>query len=715
MILALAACVAPPDVATWAPASGFTAWSAESGDPIAVPDALGSLDWLGEPSAWRWSNAASRADAGALGVGNGIVFALVGLDGPNTLSNAIGPGYDADADAGFYSDTALALARDGVELVATDTRVQRPRGTAVARASIAYGDLTLGTTDVAPPGVASIVRHVTVGNTGTADAAGLTLVGADSVEVRGGRTLRASCDARAVPALAPGAEWSTTCRYAFSRDGSFVEDTDAVEALAASRDVTGALLARAATLDLPDEKVADLYEGMVITAHVQTSASGLVSPMNRYTRGWLRDTEGPARLYLRAGLFEEVDAMLDGTLRVQVSEGAISNSFPLEADIPLDDIALPDDPDAFWASVPFMAGREPVEAPSFPILVQAQLDAFSGGAPDAQRLAWLRACLLRQEVGEAGLFPFSGDETFRYPLAAALGEGLPEEVGWSANSAFLYDAAAARLGEPGIGADPFWADGYWAPVARYADLAPTDAPFEDVALQPIWWGDTSARAEENLATSLAVLLREDGTLRSTLAGTAEDTPMTTGMVPGYLLQNVARVHRDEEALAFAALDLGATPSGHFEELHGPDGRPLDVTHTTDGLGADVPARYRPWEGGDVVAALLDYLYGLEPDAAGAALTLAPHLPPGWPTSAAEGLRMGNTYFDLRLSGYAEGQVLSLARDPGATWRTRIVLHGDHPFARLWIAGEPVAVSGAVVSTEVAWAGGELVIVGEYAP
>ncbi|MDP2308900.1 MAG: hypothetical protein Q8P18_22955 [Pseudomonadota bacterium] len=714
MILALVACVAPPDVATWAPASGFAAWSAEGGDPIAVPDALASLDWLGDPSAWRWRNAQGRADAGTLGVGNGVVFGLVGLDGPNTLSNAIGPGYDADA--GFFSDTALSLSRDGVGLVATDARVERPRGSAVARASIAYGDLALSTTDVAPPGIATIVRHVTVSNAGTTDIAGLALVGADGEEGRGDRTLRASCDARAVPTLAPGTEWSTTCRYAFSRDGTFVEDTDALTALAASRDVTEALLAGTAALDLPDEKVADLYEGMIVTAHVQTSASGLVSPMNRYTRGWLRDTEGPARLYLRAGLFEEVDAMLDATLRVQVAERAISNSFALEvAGTSLDEVALPEDPDAFWASVPFMAGREPVEAPSFPILLQAQVDAFSGGAPDSQRLAWLRACLLRQEPGAAGLFPFSGDETFRYPLAAALGEGLPEEVGWSANSAFLYDAAAATLGEPGVGADAWWADGYWAPVVRYADLSPTDAPFEDVSLQPIWWGDTSARAEENLATAVSVLLREDGTLRSSLGAGAGDTPMTTGMGPGYFLQNVARVHRDEEALAFAALDHVATPSGHFEELHAPDGRPLDVTHAADGLGADVPARYRPWEGGDVVAALLDYLFGLDPDAAGAALTLAPHLPPGWPASAAEGLRMGDTRFDLRLAGYAEGQVLTLARDPGATWATRIVLHGDRAFARLWIAGDPVDVSGAVVSADVAWPGGELVIVGEYAP
>ncbi len=706
MILALLACHRAPDVAKWTPASGWAPWAEDGAEPIPVPDALASLDWLEDPSAWRWADAESRAEAGSLGVGNGIVFALVGLDGPNTLSNAIGPGYDADA--GFFSDTSLELARDGVALTSTGSRVERPRGSAVARALVEYGEVTLSTTDVAPPGVAAIVRHVTVTGAGSVD--GLALTGADGEETRGGRTLRASCDAREVHPLAAGEAWSTTCRYAFSADGTFVEDTDAVDALVASRAATEALLARAAVLGVPDAAVADLYEGMLITALVQTAPSGIVSPMDRYTRGWLRDTEGPARLFLRAGLFEEVDAMLDGTLRAQLAEGTIANSFPLAFEEP----DYPDDPDAFWADAPFMDGREPVEAPSYPVLLQAQLDAFSGGAPDPQRLAWLRACLLRQELGEEGLFPFSGDETFRYPLATALGAGLPEEVGWSANSAILYDAAAATLGEPGVGTDAWWADGYWAPVARYGDLTPTGAPFEDVALAPIWWGDTGGRAEENLATTIDALLRDDGVLRSSVSGSDTETPMTTGMVPGFFLQNVARMHRSEEALAFAALGHVATPSGHFEELHGPDGRALDVTHDADGLGADVPARYRPWEGGDVVAALLDYLYGIDPDATDGALALAPHLPPGWPSSAAEGLRLGDARYDLRIDGYTEGQVVTLARDAGDRWATQVTLHGERPFGRVWIDGEPVDVDDEVVTASFDWVGGEVVVVGEYA-
>jgi hypothetical protein len=703
--LALLACQRAPDVDTWTTASGWTAWLEEAGEPIAVPDELASLDWLGDPSAWQWADAESRTEAGSLGVGNGLVFALVGLDGPNTLSNAIGPGYDADA--GFYSDTALSLAQDGVALVATGSQVERPRESAVARARVSYGDVTLSTTDVAPPGVAAIVRHVTVRSAGTVD--GLVLVGADGDESRGSRTLRASCDTREVPPLSAGEAWSTTCRYAFSADGTFVEDTDAVEALAASREVTDALLDRAAVLDVPDAAVADLYEGMLITALVQTAPSGIVSPMSRYTRGWLRDTEGPARLFVRAGLFEEVDTMLEGTLQAQLAAGAISNSFALAFDEP----EWPDDPDAFWADASFMDGREPVEAPSYPVLLQAQLDAYSGGVPDAQRLAWLRACLLQQELGEEGLFPFSGDETFRYPLATALGAGMPEDVGWSVNSAILYDAAAATLGEPGVGTDAWWADGWWAPVASYGDLAPTGEPFEDVALAPIWWGDLSSRAQENLATAIDVLLRDDGVMRSSVAGSSTETPMTTGMVPGFFLQNVARTHRGEEAVAFAALGSVATPSGHFEELHGTDGRVLDLTHEADGLGADVPARYRPWEGGDVVAAMLDYLHGIDPDAAGGSLALAPHLPPGWPSSAATDLRLGDTRYDLRIDGFTEGQVVTLDRDAGDTWATELTLHGERPFVRLWVDGEPVDVDGEVVTAAFDWAGGEVVVVGEY--
>ena len=52
----------------------------------------------------------------SVGLGNGRVFGIVGLDSPwNTLTNAVGPGYQRDG--GFFGDSeVLLLDQDGASL-----------------------------------------------------------------------------------------------------------------------------------------------------------------------------------------------------------------------------------------------------------------------------------------------------------------------------------------------------------------------------------------------------------------------------------------------------------------------------------------------------------------------------------------------------------------------------------------------------------------------
>lgn len=701
MILALLVGCGPsaPDATTWTPLEAGEPWPDEAGDTIPVPAALAGEDWLADPSAYgRVGLPSGRADAGSFAVGNGRVFGIVGLDDPvNTLTNAIGPGYQADA--GFFGDNAFVLDTPVVE-----ARVQRPRGTAIARTWEAGDGVALSVVAFAPPGEDAIVRLVTV----DADRAGTlrwSIARADGepaeaedgvVQTRGARRTRLSCDVGAVVddaweiVFSPGEE-TFRCVQAFA-EGDFptVAGWDPADAA----DAAAEMLAGAATLEVPDPKVADLYEGMLIAEWVQSTPEGLVSPMSRYTSGWLRDTEGPVRLWLRAGLHDRALATLEAVWRAQLASGGVRNSFPLDQD--LDAVALPDDPEAWWAAADFMPGREPAEAPSYPILLHAAAAGWTGATWDEQRLAFLDACLDRQAFDQ-DLLPFSGDETFRYPMATAVG-ALPEELGWSANSTFLWRAAATALGRDpeGAPATPYWTGAYWAPIVAF-EGGTVGEPYEDVALQPTWWPGTAlddADVDAHLDAVADTLLRDDGVLLSTYAG--DDAPNVgyTGMVPGYWLRAAAARHRPEEADAFAALDLVATPSGHFEELHGRDHRPLALTHAADGLGADTTARYRPWEGGDVVASMLDYLLGAEPDAAAGTLSLAPHLPPGWPAFAARGLRVGDATLDVEVEGYAEGLVVRVA---GAeTLAVTVELHGERPFSEVWADGVPVDASGDVV-------------------
>jgi hypothetical protein len=751
-LLVLCACHPSPDTSRWRPTESRAPWPDEAGGAIPIPAALSSLGWLGNPSRYgHVGPPTDRAHSGSFGLGNGRVFALCGLDEPrNTLTGAIGPGYEADT--GFFGDSNVLLLQNGVVVHPTMERAQRPRGTAIARTRAESGPLAWSTTDVAPPGHDFIVRHLTVSSS-VAGMTGLTLritlarsanespppVTNGIAQQRGSKQLLIECPGATtspsstglditVPGLDSGGEWSVTCFYRFSI-GAPVDDpvTDPVALLQASHDETAAFLAGAATLSVPDPKVADLYEGMLITEHVQTASIGVVSPMSRYTKGWLRDEEGPIRLYLSAGLFESARAILDGTYEALATNNEIANSFSLDTNI--SSFTEPPDPAAFWADVSMMPGYQPAESPSYAPLLHSLYIEASGDRSilsDA-RLAFLSACLSRQVASADQLLPFSGDEDYRYPMALVLG-ALPETLGWSAGSSFLFAAAADRLvplgGDPSLTARATairaaveahaWTGRFYSPVIQTGSLQPIDVPSEDVSTQPLWVGFESpgdSRASANVDGYLNVLWRPDGTIASPTA------TFYTGMVPAYLLQNLTALNRDEAEQAFNALDLVASPSGHFEELHTLDNLAAAVAHAPDGSGGDVPARYRPWEGGDVVAAMLGYLLGATPDATADTLVIAPHLPDGWPMVKAAGLRMGSDRYDVTVEGFAQGQIVTVARTAGTgSWRMTVSLHGTGAFGGIWVNSDWSSASGANTSAPARTVspGGTLTVVGAYA-
>ncbi len=663
------ACV--PDPERWTPVEAENFWEEEAGDPLPLPPYFGERDWMERPSPWGYAGPVpSRAEAGAFAVGNGRVFGLVGLDDPpNTLSNLIGPSYQVEG--GFFGDSAVVLMRGELALTVQEAQVQRPQGSVVVRSRLDYGSHKLETTDVAVPGGNSILRWLTVWS-GEAEALSLRVGlargseeaassdGAALLQRRGNRELRIGCeggqsDGRqidiAVPALPAGESWTTLCTYQF---GPAETGVDPLAALDQSYVDSSRWLAQGAQLYLSDPKVEALVESALITMYTQTTPQGMVSPMNRYTKGWLRDSEGPVRLYLDLGRFSDARAILDATYRAAIYEGAIANSWSL--DLPLDQVEDPEDPVSFWASADFMPNREPVEAPSYPVLLHAAYAQATGEPWEEARLAFLEACLERQERQEDGRMAFSGDETFRYPMALALGN-LPEALGWSSNSSLLAKNAALSLGNAQLAAEAsatldrwYLHGGTYAPLSTFADDLPWPSPHEDTSLQGFWSGTDDL---SDLDALLAVLAQEDGTLLSKNLG-GEPVLGYTGMVPGYRLAAMTARHHPTEHDAFADLDLTATPSGHFEELHLADHRAMALTHSADGLGSDAPARYRPWETGDVVHAMLRYLIGAKPDPARGHLLLSPHLPPGWPSVRAEKLPFGEGSYDLEYSAYEEG-------------------------------------------------------------
>ncbi len=728
----------PPDVSTWTPSSTTSRWM-PSGTPSAIPPppSLSGLDWLTDVSRWeqRWgpeeelTENPGRRSSGTFGIGNSRVFGLVGLDEPwNTLTNAIGPGYQRDG--GFFGDCGIGLRGMGTDLVPVGARVQSTRDAPVVRTETDFGGgLFLRTTDVAVPGQDVISRLVEVSRTQGGPEVDLALtidlalsdgevLAPDEpglLQVRGDRQMLVSCDVvptvldgRATYELGPigeGENVELTCTHAFAAVGAPLPTLQGTvaEALEASRAEHLAFLDSGLRLETPDPAVDDLLSGMLTTLATQTAANGIVSPMHRYTSGWLRDAEGPVRLFLRSGHDDRARGILDATVASLTERGAIANSFPLTIDV--DAVVPPEDPDTFWAQADFMPGRNAAEAPSYgPILH----DLYVGTTGEESilspgRMAFLEQSLLRQDMDEQGRLQFSGDETYRWLMAVTIGETVPEEVGWSAGSSLLLAHAAERLlargGDPALGdvaataragADSYTdPQGFVSPIRFFDNEGLFPGPYEDVSTQPLWLDPTAPTEADatNVEVMATRLMGEDGVLRSNTLG-------ITGMSHGFWLANLAALDHPDLETAFDGLAAVATPSGHFEEGHGPDGGALSLVHQPDGMGADAVARYRPWEGGDALAGMLRALIGQGGDALQARLVLAPRLMNGWPSLSAAGLRFAGVRVELELEGYDEGQLLRVSRETGhgRTWDLSVSLRAPagRVFERVFLDGLPFA-------------------------
>lgn len=658
--------------------------------------------WLLDLSTWAAPGCGVRQPRearwmGDFGVGNGHVFALCGYACPlNTLHTMVGPDYQQESE--FFHDTWVRL--DPAPAACDAGWMHRVRRTAVLVGTERFGAIELATVTFAPAGTGpadpvrrALVRVVVVHNLGDTPSAPLALVTEQGDETRAGRTRRLVVLApagAAVPArvelgsLGPSEEKTAVFAYVTSVGGAGEQAT--IEALRAAgadalaettRDWWFSFSDRAATLDAPDPRVDDLIEGMRVTIRAQQTYLGGVSPMSRYTLMWIRDTAGAVRFFLRSGLFDQARAMLDYYHLAATVRGDISNALALDLD--------PDEPPVApdWRSMPPFEGRCEGETPSYlPLMARWYTRATGDDTLVDEQYDFLWRAVSAQNVSEAGLLPFSGDETYRGAMSMTLGWDIEHDYAGcckSANSSFLFAAAAEALA---IEADlrghtddartlrqradlvreaadaHYWTgEGWWAPFVQADDPDTLPPPFEDVATKPLWTGfagPDDPRTRQNLESVLALLGREDGFLQSPLheryvnyMDFEVEQGVYTGMMPGYFLYNLALCDHPLAERAFNALELAASPSGNFAEYQVYDDHSaLQLVYDPGGTLGDLTARYRPWEGGICLDALAVYLTGLEPDARAGRVALAPRLPNNWPRMAWNGLRVGDSRFDL---------------------------------------------------------------------
>jgi hypothetical protein len=479
----------------------------------------------------------------------------------------------------------------------------------------------------------------------------------------------------------------TTAVLHCARDGA-----DATPPPALSIEDAGALLdetaaayqawaAELVTFDLPDPMVADFLEGMKLTLRLSTAATGAVCPMSQYTRTWARDNIGPALAMLTLGGFDDVAGYMDYVYGAVLERGDLQNSY--DADLALDPDAEPPD----WDTMGPLSERVAAETPSYMVWIYDAWTRHTGQTARADaRWGFLGRCLFAQGFSDEHLLPFTGDETFRAAMNTIYGypvESPHHEESWSANSSFLWLGAAQgfmRLAEA-LGrsedytrAEALYADAEDSAVARYRlpdgcfsamiDRATDEVvpePFEDVSLKVTWagWkpGDDEIAAE-NVACLVDRIGREPGVMQGHMAEMYEgpifeglfgaSEGVYTGMLPGYVLSALTDTGHPDAAAAFNALRRQLSSSGNTQEYQIYDDHSgLTVFYLASGVEpSDYTGKYRPWEGGIVLDAALQYLIGFRPDASARTIALRPHLPNDWPSMGFGGLRVGDDRFDL---------------------------------------------------------------------
>ena len=486
--------------------------------------------------------------------------------------------------------------------------------------------------------------------------------------------------------ISPGSEASAEFLFAFARcgddakavfdDASGFEPDDLLEATLAwwqhfTDDGTAIVTS--------DARFNDLIEGLSVTIAAQQAATGGTSQMSEYSGTWLRDIMGPARFYPLVGRRVDYERMLDYYWLAALDRGNVANSMDLDIELE----TIPPEPD--WENLPTFTGRESAESPSYLILhYKAWLDATGDWTPLEERYGMLRHALIHQDIRDDCLLPFSDDETFRVALGASFGYSPFNEyqkTHLSANSSFLWVVAAefmAGVAEHLAFAghaeaytqmaqsvrdcteNYYWLEdpGFYAPLIDIDTLEPVARPFEDVNTKPIWTGyidPDDPQAQANVLNTFAALESEGGLFYSSLHPTynmlarllAFEKGVVTGMTYGYQLDNLAAIDHPMAEASFLMYrdffhDTGNVSEGQVIDDFGR----ISYLYEPFGYLCDLTARFRTWEGGINGAAMIRYLFGLELDARNGRVAIAPHLPGGWDFARMEGVRLGESGFDI---------------------------------------------------------------------
>jgi len=291
-------------------------------------------------------------------------------------------------------------------------------------------------------------------------------------------------------------------------------------------------------VETPDAKINDLLDALALSIKVNQATSGGLTQMSQYSYTWLRDTYGPSILFPLIGFLNDFKDMLDYLYGISVINGNISNALPVDADLS----DLPPPPD--WRNLGTLTGRTRAEGPSFLVLEYEKYYKATGDLDTlAERYDMLWHALAHQQIVDDCLQYFSGDETFEDVMEATFGENIfnePDESTLSSYSSFAMIRAAGFMSQAAdlLGRkddakmfakmaddfrkcldETFWMPdrGFYAVKADTATREPYPLPYEDIDTMPLWLDvldPDDPKTIENFETIMQLLGHSNGTLYS---------------------------------------------------------------------------------------------------------------------------------------------------------------------------------------------------------
>lgn len=246
-------------------------------------------------------------------------------------------------------------------------------------------------------------------------------------------------------------------------------------------------------------------------------------------------------------------------------------------------------------------------------------------------------------------------------------------------------------------------DGCVAPFVDRSTGKSWPKPFEDVALKLTWAGAKDGDdpvAEKATACLLDKLRVEPGRVQSPASERYQHFALLpplegvlTGMMPGYALSTLTSVGHPEAEDAFNLMARVASSSGNFDEyMIADDLSGLTLIYDSQGPLGDYTAKFRPWEGGIDVTAMLQYLAGFEPDEPKGNVSFRPHLPNHWPRMAFKGFRSGDARFDLELLRHGSSVTVRISSHAKRAYQ--VALRWDAPDG----SSPRIVVAGKVLQT-----------------